>query len=61
MIAFLLWNLVYMTKGGWIDIDPINVYFWLFAGMLLRAAALDRGASRIDARNRRTRVRQLIG
>ena len=36
MIAFLAWNMVYMTKGGFIDIDPINVYFWLFAGMLLR-------------------------
>jgi hypothetical protein len=40
MIAFLVWNMVYFTKGSYIDVDPINVYFWLFAGMLLRAGHL---------------------
>jgi hypothetical protein len=40
IIAFLVWNMVYFTKGSFIDLDPINVYFWLFAGMLLRAGHL---------------------
>lgn len=41
LLAFLLWNLLYSFKGAYIDIDPINVYFWLFAGMLARLPALD--------------------
>lgn len=40
LLAFLLWTLVYLTKGAEIDLDPINVYFWLFAGILLRLPAL---------------------
>ena len=40
LLAFLLWTLVYLTKGAEIDLDPINVYFWLFAGILLRLPTL---------------------
>jgi hypothetical protein len=40
LLAFLLWTLVYLSKGAEIDLDPINVYFWLFAGILLRLPAL---------------------
>ena len=36
ILAFLIWNLVYDLKGGLMDLDPINVYFWLLAGLLLR-------------------------
>jgi hypothetical protein len=40
LLAFLLWTLVYMTKGVELDLDPINVYFWLFAGILIRLPLL---------------------
>ena len=40
LLAFVLWTLVYLTKGAEIDLDPINVYFWLFAGILLRLPLL---------------------
>ena len=29
-------------KGWQIDLDPINVYFWVFAGFLLKLGYLDR-------------------
>jgi hypothetical protein len=28
-------------KGWLIDLDPVNVYFWLFAGMLLKMSVRD--------------------
>ncbi len=42
MLALLLWVLLYSTKGPAFDLDPLNVYFWLFAGMLLRLPSIDR-------------------
>ena len=33
-IAFVVWVSIYMTKGPVIDLDPINVYFWLYVGIL---------------------------
>lgn len=42
LLAFLLWILLYGLKGKYIDLDPANVYFWLFAGVLVRTWALDR-------------------
>ncbi len=45
LLAFLIWNLVYNVKGQYMDIDPIDVYFWLFAGLLARVATLDRDES----------------
>jgi hypothetical protein len=41
LLAFIAWNLIYLTKGSYLDLDPINVYFWLFAGMLSRIPSLD--------------------
>ena len=40
LLALLLWTLLYGTKGYSIDIDPMNIYFWFFAGMLLRLPEL---------------------
>jgi hypothetical protein len=40
LLALLVWTLVYLAKGVEIDLDPINVYFWLFAGILLRLPTL---------------------
>jgi hypothetical protein len=42
LLAFLVWNLVYAIKGQYMDFDPINVYFWLFAGILMKLPALER-------------------
>ena len=36
ILAFLVWNLIYDLKGSLMTLDPINVYFWLFAGLLIR-------------------------
>jgi hypothetical protein len=41
LLAVIIWNIVYGIKGGLIDIDPMNVYFWLFVGVLAKIAALD--------------------
>jgi len=36
LLGFVLWVMLYNVKGPVIDLDPTNVYFWLFAGLLLR-------------------------
>jgi hypothetical protein len=41
MLALLIWHMVYCMKGQYLDIDPTNVYFWLFAGMLAAIPCLD--------------------
>ncbi|HEX6677360.1 MAG TPA: hypothetical protein VF486_20320 [Actinomycetes bacterium] len=42
LLALLVWNLVYGLKGQFVDLDPSNVYFWLFVGVLARLPQLDR-------------------
>jgi hypothetical protein len=44
LLAFLIWNVVYGLKSQQVDLDPTDVYFWLFAGVLARVQALDREA-----------------
>jgi hypothetical protein len=44
LVAFLVWAATASLKGPVIDLDPVNVYFWLFAGVLLKVAMLERGA-----------------
>jgi hypothetical protein len=46
LLAFLVWNLVYGIKGQYMDFDPINVYFWLFAGILMKLPVLERREKR---------------
>jgi hypothetical protein len=44
--ALLALTAVALFKGPYIDLDPMNVYFWLFAGMLLglyRVAGVEPG------------------
>jgi len=36
LLAFLVLISVHSFKGWQIDMDPVNVYFWLFAGVLLK-------------------------
>jgi hypothetical protein len=40
--AYLLWAVVSSFKAQSIDLDPENVYFYLFIGVLLKLPALDR-------------------
>jgi O-antigen ligase len=41
LLALLIWNLVYGLKGQFVDLDPSNVYFWLFIGVLAKLPQLD--------------------
>jgi hypothetical protein len=44
LLAVLIWNLAISTKAQYLDVDPTNVYFWLFAGMLAAIYQLDQRA-----------------
>jgi hypothetical protein len=37
----VIWNVIYCLKGQYFDLDPLNVYFWLFVGLLFKLPALD--------------------
>jgi hypothetical protein len=41
LIGLLLWNLMFNIKAQYLDIDPMNVYFWLLLGVLLKLPKLD--------------------
>jgi hypothetical protein len=41
VLAFLFLQVVYLVKGAFLDYDPLNVYFWLFAGILMKLPKLD--------------------
>jgi len=42
LLAFVVWNFLYAIKSQYLDIDPMNVYFWLFAGIVTRLPSLER-------------------
>jgi uncharacterized membrane protein YhaH (DUF805 family) len=42
LLAFLIVAMLYSLKAWLLDLDPVNVYFWLFAGVLGSLSALDR-------------------
>lgn len=42
ILAFLVWNLINAVKGPYLDLDPVNVYFWFLAGVAARLPSLDR-------------------
>ncbi|MGQ0664371.1 MAG: O-antigen ligase family protein [Pseudomonadota bacterium] len=44
IVAFLATMLLHALKGWQLDLEPINYYFWLFAGILLRLPSLARPA-----------------
>jgi hypothetical protein len=45
LVALLAWNIIYCIKGQYLDLDPMNVYFWLFAGMVMAIPRLDLSGS----------------
>ncbi len=49
ILAVLVWVLLNTVKGFFLDVDPIAVYFWLFAGLLSGVAALDARARPAEA------------
>ena len=42
LLALLVVTIVNCWKGSYLDIDPMNVYFWLLAGVLLKLPALEK-------------------
>jgi hypothetical protein len=45
LLGLLVVLVVYLIKGALLDYDPLNVYFWLFAGILLALPRLDRAVT----------------
>jgi hypothetical protein len=41
LLALVVWTLVYGVKAQYVDLDPLNVYFWLAVGLLLKLPALE--------------------
>jgi hypothetical protein len=59
LLAFLALISVHGLKGWLIDMDPVNVLFWLFAGMLLKLPVLaSQGAARPAASSLAARLRR---
>jgi hypothetical protein len=44
ILALLCVLVVYLVKGAFIDYDPLNVYFWMYAGILIKLPVLQRTA-----------------
>lgn len=42
LLAFVIMIALNSFKGWQIDLDPVNVYFWMFAGFMLKLGYLDR-------------------
>jgi len=38
VLALLIWALLTGLKGQSLDLDPLNLYVWLFAGVAVRVA-----------------------
>jgi hypothetical protein len=49
LTAFFTIVVAYLVKGSPIDYDPLNVYFWLFLGMLLNLPRLQDKLERLGA------------
>jgi O-antigen ligase len=43
LLAFIITMTINSFKGWLLDLDPINVYFWLFAGLLFKLNCLHAG------------------
>ena len=46
LLAFLVVIVLNSFKGWQIDLDPVNVYFWVFAGILMKLPMLDSAIDR---------------
>jgi O-antigen ligase len=43
-LAFIITMVLHSFKGWQIDLDPVNVYFWVFSGFLLKLGWLEKTA-----------------
>jgi hypothetical protein len=44
LTAYVLWGLLIGFKAQYLDLDPMNIYFWLFLGILARLPFLERAS-----------------
>jgi O-antigen ligase len=42
ILGLMIWGVVYTVKAQYLVFDPLNLYFWLFTGILFKLAVLDR-------------------
>ena len=43
ILGLMIWGIAYTVKAQYLDFDPLNLYFWLFTGVLFKLAVIDRG------------------
>src|SRR6266508_336413 len=41
VLALLIWNVLFNAKAQYMDMDPMNVHFWLLFGLVLKLPVLD--------------------
>jgi hypothetical protein len=46
IMGLFIWAVAYTVKAQYLDFDPLNIYFWLFTGILFKLAVLDREEAR---------------
>lgn len=56
ILAFMGFVLLYNFKTQYFDLDPTNVYFWLFAGILMGLPRLERASPEAEAEPEPERV-----
>ena len=42
ILGLMIWGIAYTVKAQYLDFDPLNLYFWLFTGVLFKLAVIDR-------------------
>ncbi|MBI3452119.1 MAG: hypothetical protein HY057_04670 [Rhodospirillales bacterium] len=61
IIAFVIAIVINSFKGWQIDVDPVNIYFWFFIGILFKLKALDVKTMPAFAARRQTAVQRPQG
>ncbi len=61
LVAFFVTITIHSGKGWQVDYDPINIYFWLFAGILYKLRVLEEVRPRESLRAQLTRLHRPSG
>lgn len=56
IVALIGFVLVYNAKAQYLDLDPMNVYFWLLLGLLMKLPLLDRGEPEQEPERKADRI-----